>query len=115
MKSGGAALEPAAAAAATGAEVGRAARAHPARRFPRPNPAMPHPPNGGWCSHTQTPSRRVRAQEHDLFGSRDFLDADAAERVLAPLLAAGSVIKKVGGATTAAALGGRLPVCTEGA
>ncbi|KAI8468546.1 MAG: hypothetical protein J3K34DRAFT_8402 [Monoraphidium minutum] len=34
-------------------------------------------------------------EEHDLFGSRDFLDAESAEKVLAPLLAAGAAIKKV--------------------
>jgi hypothetical protein len=31
----------------------------------------------------------------DLYGSRDFLDADGARQALAPLLAAGASIKKV--------------------
>jgi hypothetical protein len=34
-------------------------------------------------------------KEHDLFGSRDFLDADGAERALAPLLAVNALIRKV--------------------
>lgn len=43
-----------------------------------------------------TPPPCFPLQEHDLFGSRDFLDAESAEKVLAPLLATGALIKKVG-------------------
>lgn len=41
------------------------------------------------------PATSAGGEEHDLFGARDFLDADSAEKVLAPLLATGAAIKKI--------------------